>query len=223
MYQSTNNSTYLNDAIATADYAIQSNDLVTNGILRNEGTADAGLFKGIMVRYLALLAQESAVPSSKRNAYIAFLEDQAESIHIDGFNRNDDLIGVDWTQAPGSSTWMSAHLSGMMMLEIAADLGFTAPEPPVVLYEDCNGGGYAVPLAVGSYSLGDLQALGVTNDDISSVDVTSGYSLTLYRDYDFSGVRLPRRAMMPVWWMMVLTMTSVPWWYRKVEQEWLAP
>ncbi|WP_421893305.1 glycoside hydrolase family 76 protein [Marinoscillum sp.] len=187
MYQSTNNSTYLNDAIATADYAIQSNDLVTSGILRNEGTADAGLFKGIMVRYLALLAQESAVPSAKRNTYLAFLEDQAESIHVNGFNRNDDLVGVDWTQAPGSSTWMSAQLSGMMMLEIAADLGFNSPAPPVVLYQHCNGGGYAVSLGVGSYTMGDLQALGVANDDISSVDVANGYTLTMYRDYNFTG------------------------------------
>ena len=75
----------------------------------------------------------------------------------------------------------------MMMLEIAADLGFSEPEPPVVLYEHCSGGGYAVSLGVGSYTMGDLQALGVANDDISSIDVASGYTLTMYRDYNFTG------------------------------------
>ncbi|WP_258098530.1 glycoside hydrolase family 76 protein [Marinoscillum pacificum] len=187
MYQSTNNAAYLNDAIATADYAIATTDIMDNGIFRNEGGGDGALFKGILARYLALLAQEPAVPLTKRNTYQTVLQAQAEAIYTNGFNWTHNLIGESWTQAPGSTTWMSAQLSGIMMLEVAAELGFTAPTPPAVLYQDCNGGGYSVSLGVGSYAMADLQALGVTNDDISSVDVASGYSLTMYRDYNFTG------------------------------------
>lgn len=192
MYQSTNNTSYLNDAIATADYAIATTDIMDNGIFRNEGGGDGALFKGILARYLTLLAQESAVPQSKRNTYRAVLQNQAEAIYTNGFNWAHNLIGENWTQAPGSTGWMSAQLSGIMMLEAAAQLGFSAPTPPAILYQDCNGGGYAVSLGVGSYMLGDLQAMGVATDDISSVDVASGYTLTLHRDYNFTGGSLSK-------------------------------
>src|SRR5690606_8235188 len=46
MYQSTDNSAYLTDAIVSADYAIQQAGITTNGIFKNEGDRDAGLFKG---------------------------------------------------------------------------------------------------------------------------------------------------------------------------------
>lgn len=187
MYQSTGNSTYLNDAIATADYAIQSADMVTNGIFKNEGDRDASLFKGILVRYLSLLAQEAAVPGARRNYYLDVLENQALSIHHNGFNRAYDLIGQDWALSPGSSTWMSAQLSGLMMLEVAADLGFTSPTPPVIVYEHCSYGGWAVPLGEGSYTMNQLQALGIPNDQASSIKVRSGYTVTVYEHYDFTG------------------------------------
>ena len=187
MYQSTDNATYLNDAIATADFAIQSTELSTNGIFRNEGDGDAALFKGILVRYLALLTQEPAVSVAKRNAYKAILEDQALSLHTHGFNRTHHTIGPDWAQTAGSSGWLSAQLSGIMMLEAAADLNFSAPVAPVVLFEHCFYGGYAVPLGVGSYTMGQLQALGIMNDQVSSVNVQSGYQATLYEHHDFTG------------------------------------
>lgn len=187
MYQSTNNSTYLNDAIATADFAIQSTEMSTNGIFRNEGNTDAGLFKGILARYLALLATESAVPLAKRNAYKAVLENQALAIHQHGFNRTYNLIGPDWSQNSGSSTFMSAQLSGIMMMEIAVDLGFSAPTPPVTVYGDCNYGGFSFTLGVGSYTLSQLQALGIANDAVSSIKVQNGHQATLYQHYNFTG------------------------------------
>jgi hypothetical protein len=42
----------------------------------------------------------------------------------------------------------------------------------VTIYKDCDYGGYAANLSVGSYTLSQLQALGVLNDDISSVRIT---------------------------------------------------
>lgn len=54
-------------------------------------------------------------------------------------------------------------------------------------YQHCNYGGWAVSLKAGSYKLRDLQALGVRNDDMSSLRVTSGYEVVLYEHDDFSG------------------------------------
>ena len=55
------------------------------------------------------------------------------------------------------------------------------------VYKDCNYGGYAVSLNPGSYTLSQLNALGILNDDISSIKINSGYKITLYRDDNFSG------------------------------------
>lgn len=196
MYQSTGNTSYLNDAITSADYAIQHAGLTTNGIFKNEGDRDAGLFKGILVRYLTLLSEETAVSSAKRDYYKDILEDQAESIATVGFNNNSKLIGLDWAQTAGTSTWMSAQLSGIMMLEMAANLGFNIPQTSgvVTLFEGCNYGGYAISLAAGSYSLDQLEAMGVINDDISSIEVQNGFEAVLYQHHDFSGNVLVKSA-----------------------------
>jgi len=55
------------------------------------------------------------------------------------------------------------------------------------VYKDCNYGGYAVALNAGSYTLSQLSALGILNDDISSIKVNSGYKVTLYKDDNFGG------------------------------------
>lgn len=73
------------------------------------------------------------------------------------------------------------------MLEAAADLNFSAPVAPVVVFEHCSYGGYAVPLGAGSYTMSQLQALGIMNDQVSSMNVQSGYQATLYEHHDFTG------------------------------------
>lgn len=64
------------------------------------------------------------------------------------------------------------------------------PTGPAVAYKDCNYGGYAVGLTPGSYTQGQLNALGILNNDISSIKVTPGYKVTLYQDDNFSGSTL---------------------------------
>jgi len=62
------------------------------------------------------------------------------------------------------------------------------------VYKDCNYAGYAVGLNTGTYTLSQLIALGVSNDDISSIKVNSGYKVTLYRDDNFTGPSLVKTA-----------------------------
>ena len=128
MYQSTGNASYLSDAIRSADYAIQRAGLLNNAVFKDEGGGDGALFKGVLVRYLALLAKEPAVASAKRNYYKAILEDQAQSVHANAYNRSHRTIGNSWTARAGASVDMSAQLSGIMMLEVAADLRLALPD-----------------------------------------------------------------------------------------------
>jgi peptidyl-Asp metalloendopeptidase len=57
----------------------------------------------------------------------------------------------------------------------------------VQVAQHCDYGGYSVGLPVGSYTTGQLQARGIINDDISSLRVQAGYSITLYQSDNFSG------------------------------------
>jgi hypothetical protein len=58
------------------------------------------------------------------------------------------------------------------------------------VYKDCNYGGYVTALGVGNYTLSQLRDMGVLNDDISSLKVSSGYQVQLYWDDNFAGTIL---------------------------------
>jgi GH18 family chitinase len=55
------------------------------------------------------------------------------------------------------------------------------------VYKDCNYSGYAVALPVGDYTLSQMNAKGILNDDVSSLKVSSGYKVTLYENDNFGG------------------------------------
>lgn len=57
-------------------------------------------------------------------------------------------------------------------------------------YKDCSYGGYAVSLPVGNYTMAQMIAKGISDDDISSLKVQSGYKVTLYWDDNFTGSTL---------------------------------
>lgn len=57
----------------------------------------------------------------------------------------------------------------------------------VKVYKHCNYRGYMVNLPVGRYRLSDLQALGIRNDDLSSLKINSGYGVRAYEHDNFRG------------------------------------
>jgi hypothetical protein len=59
--------------------------------------------------------------------------------------------------------------------------------PGPTVYQHCGFGGYGVRLREGQYNLWALQNLGVRNDDLSSVRVPKGYSITFFKHANFSG------------------------------------
>lgn len=69
--------------------------------------------------------------------------------------------------------------------------GAIAPSTGVVTaYKDCNYGGFSGGLAVGDYTLAQMNALGILNDDISSLRVAEGFKAILYADNNFSGASI---------------------------------
>jgi len=121
LYKTTNEQSYLNDAMRNADYIINDVQLLPGGIMKEEGNGDGGLFKGILVRYLALLAKDPGVPQSKKEKYMSVIEFNAKTLYEKGIRRPIMLVGPDWTKAPGGGTDLSAQLSGLMLIEAAAN------------------------------------------------------------------------------------------------------
>lgn len=91
----------------------------------------------------------------------------------------DDVFNQSATINAGSPVRATITIGGFA--------GTTNPTGVATFYKDCNYTGTAVGLNVGTYTLSQLNAAGILNDDISSVRVTSGYKVTLYWDDNFGG------------------------------------
>lgn len=122
LYRATRQAAYLADANRTAAYVLRSEQLAPGGILKNENGGDGGLFKGILVRYLTLLATEPAVSAANRASYAAFLKANGESLTQRATQHPQYLFNSDWTTLPGPTVDASTELSGVMLLEALADL-----------------------------------------------------------------------------------------------------
>lgn len=71
--------------------------------------------------------------------------------------------------------------------EIAGFRNTVNSNGPVKFSQHCNYGGYTVGMDVGRYTLADLQARGIANDDISSLRVNAGYKVEIYQHHNFTG------------------------------------
>lgn len=122
LYLVTKDQAYLNDAIQTASSTMISPQLTTEGVLKSEGEGDGGLFKGILVRYMNRLVQNPDLDDNKRRDLIRFLKFNAETFYQRGLARPSMMSSPDWRMQPQSKTDLSTQLSGMMLMEAAADL-----------------------------------------------------------------------------------------------------
>jgi hypothetical protein len=73
-------------------------------------------------------------------------------------------------------------------IRIASTYAEAAPSGgKVSVYQNCSYGGWVYNLGVGSYTMSQLAALGVTNDAISSIKVPNGLKITVYQSDNFAG------------------------------------
>ncbi len=61
------------------------------------------------------------------------------------------------------------------------------PRQMVTVYAECRYQGVAASLPAGEYSLAELQKMGISNNDISSISVPPGFQATLYENDFFRG------------------------------------
>ncbi|SHN18174.1 MULTISPECIES: carbohydrate-binding protein [Flavobacterium] len=82
----------------------------------------------------------------------------------------------------------SYKAQGLKRRNLAGQTFYDTPQSGVAtVYKDCNYGGYAVSLPAGNYTLANLQAKGILDNDISSLKVQTGYEVVLYANDNFAG------------------------------------
>lgn len=120
LYNITGEKVYLNDAIKATDYTLNSLINATDNILKDEGSGDAGLFKGVFIRYFTQLILHPDLKESTKQRYVQFLKYNAETLWTEGCNKRDLLFGTYWKEIPGDDVDLKTHLSGCMLIEAAA-------------------------------------------------------------------------------------------------------
>lgn len=115
LYKIMGEKAYLNDAVLAADYTTSS--LSTNSILKDEGTGDGALFKGIFVRYCIQLIQQDRVDAVAKRRYVQFFTHNAETLWNTGTRKPAVLFGRNWAVQPESTIELNEQLSGCMLME----------------------------------------------------------------------------------------------------------
>lgn len=122
LYKITGNEVYLNDARKAANFCISNSGMIDTGnnILRNEGSGDGGLFKGIFMRYFIQLILEENLDPIYKNKFITFFNNNADVLWRKGVRKQDLLFGPNWVEAPAGTTQLTSHTSGCMLIEAKA-------------------------------------------------------------------------------------------------------
>lgn len=119
LHQATGDEIYLNDAVESANSVMNTGELNSAGILKNEGQGDGGLFKGILVRYLTQLTLNPELSEDDRDDYAEFLQLNAKTLYENGL-KSAMLAGSNWNEEPSGRVDLSTQLSGLMLIEAVA-------------------------------------------------------------------------------------------------------
>ncbi|MBN2765294.1 MAG: T9SS type A sorting domain-containing protein [Paludibacteraceae bacterium] len=179
LYKATGQQQYLDEAVKTANTAIKNH---TGGILYPmAGGGDGGLFNGIFIRYLALLAREGNISQTLKNQYIAIIRSTAMGMKNHGINPKNNTVSSRWAVAPDDNTDYSNQLSGVMLAEAAASTDLCG------LYPNDMYHGKMIYLKEGNYSNAQIVAKGISANSISSLSIPYGLSIVAFSADNFSG------------------------------------
>jgi serralysin len=127
------------------------------------------------------------------NIFTKYSQTQANSSNYDPSSIMHYPVPASFTTNGFSIGWNN-YLSNVDKLFIEGEYQFPANAVRNVAlfykHDSFNSSGYAIGLPVGNFTLSQLQARGIPNDDISSIKVFPGYKVTLYRDDFFQNSAL---------------------------------
>jgi predicted alpha-1,6-mannanase (GH76 family) len=122
LYEITGKKSYLDHAVQTANFTLNSMVDTVNGVLKGGGTGDGGLFNGIFIRYFKQLIMSPDLTGKTRQRYVNFLQHNALVLWAKGTNKNLYIFGSYWGKKPGNKVDLTVDLSGVILMESAAEL-----------------------------------------------------------------------------------------------------
>lgn len=120
LYDVTKDPLYRNDAQKTANYTISKCIDASSNVLRDEGSGDGALFKGIFMRYFVQLLQRDGVEQAFRLKFENFLRNNGRVAWQQGADQNFLLFGSSWAQRPSGDAQLTGQTSAAMLFESIA-------------------------------------------------------------------------------------------------------
>lgn len=123
LYEATKEKQYLDAAVKSAHASITNSLMVSDGMFKETGDHDGGLFKGILIRYLTELYFISDVPISSKKEIEGFITNNATILHEKGTSPPPTVFASsDWSVRPERAHDLSTQLSAMKLVEAIAKL-----------------------------------------------------------------------------------------------------
>jgi predicted alpha-1,6-mannanase (GH76 family) len=122
LYEITGKKIYFDNAVQTANFTLNNMVNSDDGILKGGETGDGGLFNGIFIRYFKQLIINSGLADKSRQKYINFLQHNSLVLWKKGTGKSSYIFGKNWGEKPGGSVDLMVDLSGVILMESAAEL-----------------------------------------------------------------------------------------------------
>ncbi|MDB5271826.1 MAG: glycoside hydrolase family 76 [Chitinophagaceae bacterium] len=173
---------YIDDGIKASEFMMNYRNY--NGgvfFLNEKGQGDGGLFKGIFGKYFTEFVRVGNLTTEQKQRYLKVINYTGDYAWANGVNKSNFLIGPDWGALPSGTIDLSTQVSGVHLFESVASLN------KVHVYQNINYSGFYSQLPLGNYTLAQLQARGVVDNDITSFTIPIGYTVTVYENDNFTG------------------------------------
>lgn len=182
LYLATGTQSYINDGVTATEFMM--NYRKYNGgvfFLNENGQGDGGLFKGIFAKSFIDFVRLGNLTPTQKERYLGVINYTSNYVWTKAVNKSNFLINSDWNTLPNGTIDLSTQSTGLHLFESVASLN------KVHVYQNINYSGFYSQLAAGTYTLAQLQAKGISDNDITSLSVPSGYVVTVYENDNFTG------------------------------------
>ncbi|PWB27346.1 RICIN domain-containing protein [Flavobacterium sp. HTF] len=182
LYLVTGTQSYMDDGVKAAEFMMNYRNYNGGVFFLNEnGQGDGGLFKGIFAKWLIEFVRLGNLTQTQKDRYLSVINYTGNYVWAKAVNKSNFLINADWNSLPNGTIDLSTQTTGLHLFESAASLN------KVHVYQNINYSGFYSQLSIGNYTLAQLQARGVSDNDITSLSVPSGYVVTVYENDNFTG------------------------------------
>ena len=178
----TGTQSYIDDGIKACEFMMNYRNYNGGVFFLNEnGQGDGGLFKGIFAKWFIEFVRMGNLTQAQKDRYLGVINYTSNYVWAKAVNKSNYLINSYWDSLPTGTIDLSTQSAGLHLFESVASLN------KVHTYQNINYAGFYSQLSTGNYTLAQLQARGISDNDITSLTVPSGYVVTVYENDNFGG------------------------------------